>query len=175
MSAIKELVFTKLEEKKTIIDGYKIKAGTTFDMGELYESMHRWFTQKGYDWKEIRYKKVEMPEGSVLTDMQWECSKALDDYVSFVVDVGIQVNVSDVEVSLPNNIKKKMNKGSVEMKFSGNIRKNINVWESRTMGNFLGLVYEKILIRKRLKAYETAMFEEMGVFFDEIRLYLGIR
>ncbi|MFH1065339.1 MAG: hypothetical protein V1734_02425 [Nanoarchaeota archaeon] len=175
MSAIKELVLTKLEGKKTIIDGYKIKAGTTFDMGELYESMQRWFTRKGYDWKEIRYKKVEMPEGSALTDMQWECSKALDDYVTFVVDVSVQVNVSDVEITLPNNIKKKMNKGSVEMKFSGNITKNINVWESKTLGNFLGLVYEKILIRKRLKAYEGAMFGEMSTFFDEIRLYLGIR
>ncbi|MFA5084733.1 MAG: hypothetical protein WC475_05165 [Candidatus Paceibacterota bacterium] len=175
MSSWKEIMFTKLEEKKVLFDAYKIKAGTTFDMGELYESMHRWFIQKGYGWKEIRYKHVDNPNGSVTTEMAWECSKALDDYVTFVVEMGAQIIVSEVEVTLPNNAKKKMHKGSIEMKFSSYLKKNVKVWEGRTMGGFLGLVYEKILIRKRLEEYEKASLGEITTFFDEIRLYLGIR
>jgi len=175
MSSWKELFFTKLEEKKVMFDAYKIKAGTTFDMGELYESMHRWFVQKGYNWKEIRYKHVDNPNGSVTTEIGWECSKPLDDYVTFIVEMGAQIIVSEAEVALPNNAKKKMHKGTIEMKFSAYINKDIKVWEGKTMGGFLGLVYEKILIRKRLEEYEKAMFAEINTFFDEIRLYLQIR
>lgn len=175
MSSWKEIFFTKMEEKKVIIDGYKIKAGTTFDMGELYESMHRWFVHKGYDWKEIRYKHIENPNGSVTTEIGWECSKKLDDYVTSVVEMFAQITVSEVEVSLPNNAKKKMHKGSIEMKFSAYIKKNIKIWEGKWLGYWTGLIYEKILIRKRLEEYEKAMFGEINTFFDEIRLYLGIR
>lgn len=175
MSNWKEIMFTKLEEKKTLIEAYKIKAGSTFDMGELYESMHRWFLHKGYGWKELRYKHVDNPNGSVLTEITWECSKPLDDYVTFVVDMSAQIVLSEVEVPLPNNAKTKMHKGSIEMKFSAYMKKNVKVWEEKSMGHWMGLVYEKILIRKRLEEYEKAMFGEINTFFDEIRMYLQIR
>ncbi|MDD4877838.1 MAG: hypothetical protein PHO02_02250 [Candidatus Nanoarchaeia archaeon] len=175
MGSWKEIMFTKLEEKKPMIEGYKIKAGSTFDMGELYESMHRWFIHKGYDWKELRYKHVDNPNGSVTTEIFWECSKALDDYVTFVVEMGAQIVLSEAEVTLPNNAKKKMHKGSIEMKFSAYLKKNVKVWEGKSLGQWTGLVYEKILIRKRLEEYEKAMLGEINTFFDEIRLYLQIR
>lgn len=175
MSDYRELFLTKLEEKKAIIEAYKIKAATVFDMSELYESMQRWFEHKGYDWKEVRYKHVDMPDGRTLTEIGWECTKKIDDYVSFVVTMGAQITLSDVEVNMPNNVKKKMNKGTIEAKFGAYLKKNVSVWEKRALGHLLGLIYEKILIRKRLEEYEKAMFAEIHTFFDEVRLYLGIR
>lgn len=175
MSDYRELFLTKLDEKKTVIDAYKIKAASVFDMGELYESMQRWFEHKGYAWKELRYKHIDRPDGGQTTEIGWECTKKIDDYVDFVVTMGAQIIVSDVEVNLPNNAKKKMQKGSIEMKYTGYLKKNVSVWEKRALGHLLGLIYEKILIRKRLEEYEKAMFAEIHLFFDEVRLYLQIR
>lgn len=175
MSDYRELFLTKLEAKKTIIDAYKIKAGGVFDMGELYESMNRWFEHKGYEWKETRYKKTDNPNGSSTTEIVWECSKKIDDYVAFVVTMGAQIITSDVEINLPNNVKKKVQKGSIESKFGAYLQKDIKIWEKKALGHLLGLIYEKILIRKRLEEYEKAMFAEINTFFDEVRLYLQIR
>lgn len=175
MSSWKEILFTKLDEKKVMFDSYKIKANTTFDMGELYESMQRWFLHKGYDWRELRYKHIDNPNGSVTTEIGWECSKPLDDYVTFVVEMGAQIILTEVEIPLPNNAKKKAHKGSIEMKFSSYLKKNVKIWEGKAMGHWTGLVYEKILIRKRLEEYEKAMFAEIHLFFDEIRMYLQIK
>ncbi|HII15758.1 MAG TPA: hypothetical protein HA362_05605 [Nanoarchaeota archaeon] len=175
MSDYRELFLTKLEDKKKLLEGYKIKATTIFDAGELYESLNRWYTQKGYDWKEVRYKSVELASGPQQTDVTWECTKKLDDYTSFVVEMVAQIIVTEVEVALPNNVKKKSNKGYVEMKFTANIVKNTKVWEGRHFGHLMGLIYEKILIRKRLEEYEKAMFAEIHLLFNEVRLYLGIK
>ncbi len=175
MSDYRELFLTKLEEKKTIIDAYKIKAASVFDMNELYESMSRWFEHKGYEWKELRYKRTDNPNGSVTTEIGWECTKKIDDYVKFVVTMGAQIVLTDVEVNLPNNAKKKMNKGSIESKFTAYLQKDVGIWEKKALGHLLGLIYEKILIRKRLEEYEKAMFAEINTFFDEVRLYLQIR
>lgn len=172
---LKEAVLTKLEEKKKLIDGTKIKAAGTFDAGELYEQMQRWFVHKGYDWKELRYKAVDTPEGGRLTEIKWEASKAVDDYVTAIIEVDAQFMVSEVEATLPNNAKKKMHKGSVEFKFTAYLKKNIEVWKSKLFGDFLGLVYEKILIFNRLKEYEKGHIAETAQLMEEVRLYLGLK
>lgn len=169
------MALVKLDKELEVIpNGYKIKASTVFDFEELYIEMQRWFLHFGYDWKETRYLINSLPNGSTLSEISWVCSKKVDEYVSYTMNVDFKATVSDVEVNV-DNVKKKMNKGSVEFRFKGIMYKNTKVWEKKFFGRLLGAIYEKILIRDRLGDIEDNLLGESNRLFDEIKTYLNIR
>jgi len=55
------------------------------------------------------------------------------------------------------------------------MKKKTDIWKDKMFGEFLGLVYEKILIKKRLDEYEKALYNEAHKLFGELRAYLQIR
>lgn len=164
----------ELEPKKEIVpDGYKIKANGIFDFEELYQEMQRWFIHTGYSWKETRYLVSDQGQNR-LSEISWLCIKKIDEYMTYKFEAYIKVNVSEVEVTI-ENAKKKTNKGSIEFRFRGDMEKNVAIWNKKFMGHFLGLIYEKVLIRNRLGDNEDKLKAESQRFFNEIKSYLQIR
>jgi len=169
------MAWVKLENSEEIIpNGYKIKASTVFDFEELYIEMQRWFIHFGYNWNETRYLISDLPNGSKLSEITWVCTKKVDEYVSYTLNIDFKATVSDVEVNV-DNVKKKMNKGSVEFRFKGIMYKNTKVWEKKFFGQLLRAIYEKILVKERLDNIEDSLLGESNKLFDEIKTYLNIR
>ncbi len=166
-------MYFALEPKVTIIDGLKLKSKGIFNLDDLYKEMVIWFNHYGYEWKELEYKKVENADGTTKTELRWECPKKVDDYVSIQTSIFMQAVVSDVEVTVGNE-KKKMNKGSMELKFSTALLKNMDAWKNGLMGNITGLIYDRILIKERLRAYELNTLLETQKLIKEVKEYLQI-
>lgn len=162
-----------IEEKSKVIDGFKLKSGGIFNFEELYQEMVKWFRHYNYEWKELEYKKVDNPDGSQTVDVRWECPKKIDNYVSVLMNVFMKANMSSVEVAIGNE-KRMMNKGSVEVKFDTAMLKNVSVWENKPMGKMVGLIYDKILIKERLKYYEDEIRNESLKLINEVKEYLNI-
>ncbi len=162
-----------LSDKSKIIDGMKIKNKGLFTFEELYQEMIKWFRHYGYDWKELEYKRVDNPDGSQMIDVRWECPKKIDNYVSVVTNIFIKTTFSKVEVSIGNE-KKMMDKGDCEVKLDVAMLKNVAVWEGRPLGQVAGLVYDKILIKERLRYYEDEIRNESIKLINEVKEYLAI-
>lgn len=163
----------ELEREIKIIDGIKLKSKGIFNFEELYQEMVRWFKHYDYSWKELEYKKVDNPDGSQKIEVRWECPKEIDKYVSMLTVVFLKGEISNVEVTIGNE-KKMMNKGTVEMKFNTTMIKNVDVWEGKPFGKAAGLIYDKILIKDRLKHYEDEIFNESQKLIGEVKEYLQI-
>ncbi len=163
----------ELEAKNKIIDGYKLKSKGIFNFEELYTEMAKWFKHYGYDWKELEYKKTDNPNGSQTAEVKWECPKEIDKYVSMLTEIFLKADLSDVEVTIGNE-KKKMNKGTVELKFTTTMIKNVDVWAKKPFGKAAGLIYDKILIKDRLKYYEDEILNESQKLISEVKEYLQI-
>ncbi len=163
----------ELEEKSKIIDGYKIQSKGIFNFEELYKEMHNWFKHYSYDWKELEYKKVENPDNTQTVELRWECPKKVDNYVSMLTSIFIQARIGDVDVNIGNE-KKRMNSGYVMLQFNTVMLKNVSSWKGKPMGQLSGLIYEKILIKDRLRAYEDEIRGETMKLMNEVKEYLQI-
>ncbi len=168
-------LFQKLDDVIEIIpDGYKIKASAVLDMEELYVEMQRWFTHTGYSWTERKYLVSDQPSGAKLHEISWICTRKVDEYVKYILNVHIKATISVVEVSIEQS-KKNMHKGSIEFRFKGDMIKDVEIWKKKMFGKFLRLIYERVLIKKRLNEYEDILENESKALFDEIKEYLGIK
>ncbi len=162
-----------VEEKNKIIDGFKLKSKCIFSFEELYQEMVKWFRHYNYEWKELEYKKIDNPDGSQTAEVRWECLKKVDDYVSVLANIFVRAIMSSVEVTIGNE-KKMMNKGDVEVKFDTAMMKNVSVWENKPMGKVAGLIYDKVLIKERLRYYEDEIRNESVKLINEVKEYLSI-
>lgn len=168
-------IMVKIEPAEEIVpDGTKLKAKGVFDAEDLYVELHRWFTHFGYDWKETRYLSTDMPNGSKLTEISWKCSRIVDEYCTFVMDMHLKLTTTEVEAVI-ENAKKKMQNGTAEFRFRGMMNKNIAMWQNKPMGRLLHIIYERVLIRKRMLRNIEILKAEANRLFDEIKNYLGIR
>ncbi|MEA3378443.1 MAG: hypothetical protein U9Q69_02270 [Nanoarchaeota archaeon] len=160
-------------EEDIVPFGYKIKAAGSFDFQELYQELQRWVTYNGYTWQETKYRIVENPGGSKQVEIKWICPKEIDDYITFTIKMDLQVFHSDIEANV-DGVKKKLNKGSYEFRLGAKYEKDWDVWENRMFGNIMKLIYEKILIRKRIEAFEDMLFAEVHELFNEIKAYMKL-
>ena len=163
----------EVEKESKIIDGYKLKVKGVFNFEELYTEMVKWFRHYDYQWEELEYRKEERPDGSYVFEIRWECPKTIDNYVSMITKIFLKADLSDVEVTIGNE-KKKMNKGTVEVKFDTSMIKDVEIWHGRPFGKATSLIYDKILIKDRLKYYEDEIFKESQKLIDEVKEYLQV-
>ncbi len=156
-----------------IPNGYKIKWGGLFDLEEVYNEMYRWFMHYDYDWKETKYRVIDMPGGGKQIEIKWQLSRKPDDYSKYVFNVHIQVFGSEAEVNV-DNIKKKMYKGSLEYRVEAHIERNGKVWRDSFWGKAQRHIYEKAIIRSRLELQEEEFFVECQKFFSELKSFLSM-
>ncbi|MBI4447842.1 hypothetical protein HY643_02585 [Candidatus Woesearchaeota archaeon] len=161
-----------MESKVVIVpDGYKIKSTGVFDLPDLYLEIYRWFRHFTYAWKETKYRNIDQPDGGKQIEIMWFCERKVDDYVTFVITLHLQAFVKDTE-GMKGGVKTKMQGGSVEFRAGAYMKKKVEIWESKPMGDLLGRIYEKILIKERLDNYEEEIYIDTHKLFDEIKAYL---
>ncbi len=160
--------------------GYKIKAGGMFDFEEMYQELQRWFTYNGYTWQETKYRVVENPDGSKQVELKWVCPRKIDDYVTFVITMDLQVFHSDVEANI-DGVKKKLQKGGYEFRFGSSYEKNWKeFWMDEKGQQFRPLMkwfkefYEKVMVKGRLESYDALLYTESHMLFSEIKAYMQL-
>tara|TARA_Y100000310_G_C20598040_1_gene771531 strand:- start:531 stop:1046 length:516 start_codon:yes stop_codon:yes gene_type:complete len=161
-----------VKDKEDIVKfGYKIKSKGTFFMDDLYKELYKWFEHYGYDWKEIQYRKTTNPNGSYRLELLWQGEKELDGYASFVIDLHLAADLSDVEVTSDTGQKGKRQKGTIEFRTGAHIKKNIKVWEKKKFGKFQLRLYD-ILSRAKLDDQKTEAYVEVHKLYDEIKAFM---
>ena len=76
-----------MAEKEVVAKELKIKQKAVFDMGELYQTMFRWFSQHNYDFQEKQYMEKKNPDGGKNLEIKWIATRKINDYVKFQIDI----------------------------------------------------------------------------------------
>ena len=161
-----------VKDKEDIVAyGYKIKAKGTYYMDDLYKELFRWFAHYGYEWREIQYKKTTNPNGSYRLELLWQGEKELDGYASFVIDLHLAADLTDVEVTADTGQKGKRQKGTLEFRTGAYIKKNVGVWKDKKFGQFQLRLYD-VMSRAKLDQQKNDAYVEVHKLYDEIKAYI---
>lgn len=164
-----------MPERNYIIRGLKIKQRATFDMGELYKVMFRWFSRNNYDFQEKEYLEKANADGSKQLEIAWYGNKKISDYIKFHIDVKfLIIGLKSVEVEI-GNIKRKTNQGDLEMRFDAWLEFDYEgKYESQPFVKFFRDVYNKYVIKSRIEGYEIQIHEELYELVGEVKSFLNL-
>ncbi|MBI5872133.1 hypothetical protein HZB88_03535 [archaeon] len=173
--------FGEIEEEREVIPTtHKIKVKGVFDLNDLYLECHRWFEHYAYTWKEVEYKQTENPDGTKSVEIWWECTRQIEDYITFLIELQFQcLGYSEVEAKTDTGIKK-MQKGTMEFRGGAKIVFDVGVWHKngdkkddwKPFGQLMARIYHT-LIYKKIDEYEDILFAEVHKLYNEIRNFLG--
>ena len=156
-----------------LCEGLKIKQDSIFDFGEFYKRLFSWFEIMGYDFSEKGYEKYEMGNADNLK-IFWEAEKVGDGYAKFVMEVGFFiVGFGKVEIE-KDGLKIKTNKGTLEMRITSYLVRDEGDKIKSSIGEAGRNFYEKFIIKQKLEDYEGQLYEELHMFFDEVKSFLSM-
>lgn len=159
--------------KDYVFQGLKIEHKGVFDLKELYNTMYDWLKRKGYAWAEKEYKDSQSAPGSRQIEIEWEATKAIDDYVQFVLAINFMFIVQDVDVE-KEGIKVKAQSGMASIKISAIILKDYaGKWEKPISG-LLREFYDKYIIRGRIESLEKDLYGEGTDLINEVKSFLNL-
>lgn len=150
--------------------GYKIKKSGVFHIEYLYKDMQRWFEHFGYNWKEIQYRQETQPDGTIHLEIRWTADRALNNYLSFVIDTEFLIFMKDIEIEEKGK-KIKRKKGSVELRMGAAMGKNMEIWKK---SNQLRKMYDNFLIRQRYEDMEEDLYIEVHKLFAMVKKFLEL-
>ena len=163
-----------MAEKDYIVRNIKVRQVAIFDMGDLYKTMFRWFSQHNYDFQEKQYMEQNTQRGKHI-EIGWNTERKISDYIKFHIDMKfLIVGLESVEVEI-GNMKKKTNKGDVEMRFDAYIETDYeNKWEGNPLTKMFREFYNKLIVKSRIENYEEELHDELYEFLGEIKSYLNL-
>lgn len=171
------MAFGDIKEKIEVMpSSHKIKVKAVLELDDLYKECYRWFEHFGYAWREVQYSQIENPNGTKSTEIFWECTREVEDYITFFIELQFQIlGYSEVEVKF-NGGTKAMQKGTMEFRGGAWIVKKTEAWKNekggwKPFGQLMARIYD-ILIRAKLEDYEDILFDEVHRLYNEIRTYL---
>ena len=157
-----------------IVQGYKIKQSSIFDLDELYKTLFRWFENNGYSFYEENYQDTDTPGGKQL-QIYWRAEKKVDTYVMFAIEIAYLVTgLSKVEVER-GGTKIKTNSGSIELRINLFMVKDYDdKWTKSGVGKNMRMLYDKFVARERLEKQEDQILGDYAALLDEIRSFLAL-
>jgi len=168
------------KEEMIVKFGYKIKAKGTYNMDDLYKELFFWTDHYGYKWYELQYRKIDMGNGAYRLELIWLYEKELDEYSTFIIDLHLAADLSDVEVTSKDTGQKgKQQKGTIEFRAGAKIKKNTDVWKKSLIGkipqirSFNAKLYD-VLNRERLNQQKEDCYTEVHKLFDELKAFMMI-
>ena len=157
-----------------MLQDFKVKQDSLFDLNEFYKQLWRWFELYDYNFAEQEYIDMEEPKGKHI-ELLWYADKKIDKYVKFVITVGFLIlGIKEVEIE-KGGVKVKTKKGSVEMRISAYLAKDYDdKWSDTPTKKGIRLLYERYIARKRLDIYGGKLEKEAYVLLNDIRSFLAM-
>ncbi len=163
-----------MSEKDTIFSG-KIKHNGLFDFKELYRFCYVWLTDYGYSVTEKKYSEKAKPDGSKDLEIEWEAKKKISDYFRFIIKITWRIIAMTKTEAEYEGKKVKMEKGDLEISFKAVLEKDYeHRWESSPFLKFLRSVYDRYIIKGRIKDYEDRLTEEVDELIAQAKSFLAL-
>jgi hypothetical protein len=163
-----------MPQKSVVLDKFKLKQSSLFDLDELYKIMFRWFENAGYSFYEKLYQDIDTPTGKII-QVFWTAERKMDDYVKYVIDINFNVTgLSKVDIER-GGVKTSTSKGSVEFRITATLLKDYdNKWSATPFMKNIRKFYDQHLIRARLERLEGEIYGEVSGLIDEIKTFLAL-
>ena len=158
--------------KSVLLDKFKIKQDSIFDLEELYKQLFRWFENNGYSFYEKVYQDQDTPGGKIIL-ISWTAERKIDTYLKFVIDISYTVTgLSKIELER-SGAKISTNKGKVEFEITAYLSKDYdNKWSNTPFMKNARRIYDSYIIRDRIERLEGELVNEYQALIDEIRSFL---
>jgi len=142
------------ENKVTPGTGIRIRQTGTFDLNKLYKDLKAWFDSRKYFFQEKEHAHKSLEKGDSIL-IRWEAEREIDEYAKFIIKIKFYIE----------NIKKQdgLDKGKIEIITSASVGLDYkNHWQSKPLGNFLFPIYNKYIIKNKIKDYyEKNLYSEV--------------
>lgn len=161
-------------QKSYLLQDYKLKQDSIFDLGELYKLLFRWFENNGYSFYEKNYVDQETPTGKLL-QIYWVAEKKIDTYIKFGIEVNyFATGLSKVEIER-GGVKISTNKGGIQLNISAYLMKDYDSkWSSSPLMKNMRRMYDSFIIRERIGSLTGELDNECQSLLDEIRSFLAL-
>ncbi|MAG01749.1 hypothetical protein CMI42_00260 [Candidatus Pacearchaeota archaeon] len=161
-----------MAEKDSVYKG-KIKQSGIFNFKDFYEFLYVTIVDFGYDLHEARY--LEKTKGdSKEVEIGWVATSDLSNYFGIEIKIDwIILGMKKVQVK-KNGQEVSMDSGTLEVTFSASLMKDVNgEWENMFFKR-LREIYDKYIIKERIKGYEDRVFEEVSEFIEQAKSFLTL-
>jgi len=143
--------------------GIIIQKDGSFDINKLYKNISMWYFRRDYDFTEKENSNKTGSSGSeVKLILQGE--RKVDSYVKFHTDMVIEA------------FKYKEGKGKLRINVYAYLELDYeNKWENNALNKFLRHIYNKVIIKSKIKSYyEAKVYEETLELSKIIKSSIGL-
>jgi len=162
-------------ESETIFNT-KVKFSGVFSYKDFYKFCYDWLVDEcGLNVEESEYGE-KISGSSKEINIKWKGTRKVTDYFMFDARVEWKIlGLSEVEV-MQGDSKVKMNKCiSLSLGIKGNLVRDYDgKWERTSTQKFWRGIYEKYVIKARIKEYEGKLFGMLTEFSEQAKSYLAL-
>ena len=164
-----------MAEKKTLIDGRKLKYSGLINIRELLEKINDWLLAHGYE-KEMRKTYEDVFEEGKETTIELAPFKIPAPYMRYRIRMYMTFrDLKEVCVE-KGNLKTQMMKGDVNMVFDTYLEADQeNHWEGKPLFYFLRMIIDKYVYRINNKQFEKEAVRDALELEDHIKSYLNLQ
>lgn len=168
---------------RKVVPQFQIVYKDVYSWKYLYTLLHEWLNDHGYaaadeDFEEIFYEYLEQPDGAEIW-VKWRLSKSevfsFEGLYRYDVDVDFHI-LGQKEVEVVSGGKKhKANRGEVEITVNAAVvRDPDDKVRKHWLGkNFYKFIFD-VFLKKKGKAHDDQLFNDMARLQDAIRTYLKL-
>jgi hypothetical protein len=148
--------------------------GSLFDIDEIYKHAHDWLDWRKFDIVEKKYKQ-KMDSGGREIKIEWECTRDIDEYTQFEIDVKWSMyGINDVKMKHENK-DIKLQSGNIVIEITVYLVMDYNAkWETSRFNKFMKAFYEKYLYANETERLKSDLWKMGWDFYNEMKAYLNL-
>jgi len=161
-------------ERNIVVDHKTLTYEGLFNTKDLYQLVHKWFFDKGFDNSEKKNFEHVYPTGKQIEAEMWPWRK-MTDYSRMILKVHFLItNIKEVEI-VKDGLKKKLNQGKVIMTVNSYHETDYeNKWESKALFIFLRTLFDKFVFSVHTGKYDQQIIDETNHLFHLVKGYLNV-
>ena len=157
--------------KEVLIPKTVIVQEAVFDFSGLYKDMKAWFDQKLYNFHELRNEQKESARGTEL-EIEWAGEREIDNYFKFKIVILIMGSDIDKLQAEEGSI---VYQGNLKIFIEGTLIMDYkDKFKDEKFTEFLGKIYNDVIMIKKRKNYEIRLSEEIAELKKLIREHLHL-
>ena len=163
-----------MAEKRIVYQDKFVSFEGLFNLRELFRTICRWFSERGYDmWENKNYEEVYEEGKKIIFELI--PYKKVSDYYKLEIRIFVVFeNLKEVEVEL-RGVKQKLLKGRADFTFDAILVTDYeNRWEGRPSYYFYRAIVDKFIYKSYTDKYEQMLIKDAREVQEEIKAYLNM-
>ncbi len=145
-----------------------------FSIQELYQTINKYFRDKGYDWREIRHHEF-VNEASRFVEMELAPWRKYNDYARN--EIRLYILISDIKDVIIEQDGKRMNmqRGKVHIEIDAVLMTDYESrWETTPFLYFVRIVFDKFVYKRYINRFEAILKKDTLDLISTIKSYLNL-